>query len=312
MSRSAKNLAKLLAVTGAALALTALGLRYTARTVTNGANLKVYAEMSLFLASSLILIALLIQWWEKNQLRLYIARDIKTVFWSSTILFVAVLSFIVINSAVWNSRQRIINKFHRLYHAAGGFKSFYLGIQSAQYPADSWVMQEIISELKPDFVIETGTAKGGTALFYADVLEKVNKDGKVITVDIDPYDPKVSHFKNWRERVIFLQGSSVAPEVFGVIAKQVQRHTAIVTLDSLHWKPHVLKELELYSKLVPVNSYIIVQDTQFTGHPIPGGSEGPWEAVQEFLKTNKNFVADHTRERHLITANPSGYLKRVR
>jgi cephalosporin hydroxylase len=76
-----------------------------------------------------------------------------------------------------------------------------------------------------------------------------------------------------------------------------------------------LKELELYAPFVSLNSYIVVQDTHLNGHPnyqrsVPG--EGPWEAVEEFLNTNKNFEIDHAREKNLITQNPSGFLKRVK
>jgi Cephalosporin hydroxylase len=199
-----------------------------------GENLKSYAEVALLSAGSLILIAVLIQWSRKKQVKLYVAKDIAVVFWLTTILFVLFFGFILIN--VQTNRHRVINEFHKIYHENGGYKSFYLGVQSAQYPTDNWVMQEIISELKPDFVIETGTAAGGTALFYADVLEKVNKDGQVITVDIDLHDPQVSQFRTWRERVTYIRGSSVSPEVVDTIKKRVQGRKVIVTLDSLHWK----------------------------------------------------------------------------
>ena len=307
-----EKFANLIAVFGALLAVFALILKYKGTTMINGESLTSHAELGLLLASSLILAALVIQWSRKKQVKLYIAPDIRGVFWLSSILVVVLFGFLIINPNIQKSRQKIINDFHKIYHQNGGYKSFYLGIQSAQYPADNWVMQEIISELKPDFVVETGTASGGTALFYADILERVNTNGKVITVDIDPHDPHVTQFKTWRERVTYIHGSSVSPEVVESIKKRVQGHKTVITLDSLHWKPHVLKELELYSPLVPLNSYIVVQDTQFTGHPIAGGSEGPWEAVEEFLKTNNDFVIDHNRERHLVTANPSGYLKRVK
>jgi cephalosporin hydroxylase len=307
-----KKLSNLAAVTGAFLAVAALILKYTSTNRINGENLTLSAELALLSGSSLIFVALFYQWASRKQFHVHISRDISLPFWLTCTLFLGMFSFVVINSASRNSRQNIVREFHKIYHAAGGYKSFYLGIQSAQYPADNWVMQELISELKPDFMVETGTAAGGTALFYADILEKINSNGKVITVDIDPHDPHVTQFKSWRERVTYIQGSSVSPEVVELIKKRVDGQKTIVTLDSLHWKPHVLRELELYSPLVPVNSYIVVQDTQFTGHPIPEGSEGPWEAVEEFLKTNKDFIIDHNRERHLVTANPSGYLKRIK
>jgi cephalosporin hydroxylase len=123
-------------------------------------------------------------------------------------------------------------------------------VQSIQFPADNWVMQEIITKTRPEVIIETGTAKGGTTLFYATILEQL-KGGRIITVDIDDHDPKVTEFAPWKERVQFIKGSSVAPEVFDQIKAQVQGRRVMVTLDSEHTKEHVLKELELYSTLVP-------------------------------------------------------------
>lgn len=307
-----KKVANSLASVGIFLAIFALSLEYTGGKLIGLEPLQPYAGAALFSASSLILVALLSQFLRQREAQAYIGRDIRLFSWLSGIVLVVLLVFLTIQSRIEQDRQKVISEFHKIYHQNGGYKTFYLGIQSAQYPADNWVMQEIISEIKPDFVVETGTAAGGTALFYADILEKVNNEGNVITVDIDPHDPKVSQFKTWRERVTYIKGSSVSPEVFDVIKRRVQGHKVIVSLDSLHWKPHVLRELELYSALVPPGSYIIVQDTQFTGHPIPEGSEGPWEAVEEFLKKNKDFIIDRSRERHLVTANPSGYLKRVR
>jgi cephalosporin hydroxylase len=87
----------------------------------------------------------------------------------------------------------------------------------------------------------------------------------------------------------------------------------LVTLDSLHTQDHVLKEMQIYSKLVTPGSYLVVQDTNLNGHPVaPRWGPGPWEAVQEFLKTNDNFVADHEREKFLLTFYPGGWLKRVK
>jgi cephalosporin hydroxylase len=179
-------------------------------------------------------------------------------------------------------------------------------------------MQEIISEVRPDFIVETGTNAGGTALFYATILQMLNGKGRVVTVDIGDPDSRVLQLPVWRERVEFIRGSSVSPEVFEKISNKVRGHKVLVTFDSLHTKEHVSKELNLYSQLVSLNSYLVVQDTQLMGHPIPlrlyshEGKEGPWEAVQEFIATNKNFVIDHSRERLLLTANPSGFLKRVK
>jgi cephalosporin hydroxylase len=175
-------------------------------------------------------------------------------------------------------------------------------------------MQEIIHEIDPDFIVETGTYLGGGSLFYASVLEAMNSDGKVITVDIsDQIDKKALNSQLFKKRVEFILGDSVGAETISAIEKKVKGRKVIVTLDSDHSKAHVLKELELYSPFVSVGSYMIVQDTNINGHPVyPGFGPGPWEAVEEFLKNNKNFEIDHSREKFLITFYPSGYLKRIK
>jgi cephalosporin hydroxylase len=213
------------------------------------------------------------------------------------------------------SDEQIIEAFKKIYYKKNPYRTRFLGITSLQYPTDNWVMQEIISEIKPDFIIETGTHSGGTALFYAMILEQVNPKGKVLTVDIMPHHPQVSRFRVWTERVTFFKGSSTDAGIVKKIAGRVKGHKVLVTLDSLHTKAHVQKELEIYSKMVSVGSYIIAQDTHLGGHPNhhpTAPDEGPWGAVHEFLKANKNFVADRSRERHLISQNPMGYLKRTR
>lgn len=215
------------------------------------------------------------------------------------------------------SHEDIVEQFQILYHTSERLRTTFLGIASLQYPTDNWVMQEIISEIKPDFIVETGTNAGGTALFYASVLEKVNDRGKVITVDVQEPDPRVFTMPLWKERVEFIRGSSVADDVVKKIASRIRGKKVVITFDSLHNKEHVLKEMQRYSELVSLNSYMVVQDTDLMGHPIPlrvyshEGEEGPWEAVQEFLASNKNFVVDKSRERFLLTNHPSGFLKRV-
>ena len=210
--------------------------------------------------------------------------------------------------------QEVINRFIQIYYHTGVWwdKTRWLGIRSLQNPADNWAMQEIIAEVKPDFVVETGAFSGGTALFYASVLGLVNEGGKVITVDTSPQVDEASKLKIFRERVEVIKGDSVSPEVVEQIAARVKDHTVLVTLDSLHTKQHVLKEMELYSRFVSLNSYLVVQDTVVNGHPLlPDYGEGPMEAVEEFLKTHKEFTIDHAREKFLLTFYPSGYLKRI-
>jgi cephalosporin hydroxylase len=174
-------------------------------------------------------------------------------------------------------------------------------------------MQQLIVELQPDYIIETGTWYGGTTLFYAEVLSFVNPEGKVITIDIEPRVEQASKLPIWKQRVEMIVGSSIDPRVTDHVAKEVQGKKVLITLDSLHTREHVLKEMEIYSKLVTPGSYLVVQDTNINGNPVnPGFGPGPHEAVQEFLQTHDSYVADRSREKFLLTFYPGGWLKRVR
>jgi cephalosporin hydroxylase len=208
----------------------------------------------------------------------------------------------------------VVEKFQELYYDSGiWLNTRWLGVHSQQAPTDNWSMQEIISEIRPDYIVETGTANGGTSLFYADVLSSVNPEGRVITVDVQQHVEDASKLPMWKERVEMIVGSSVDPRVTDQIARAVSGKKVLVTLDSLHTRDHVLRELEIYSKLVSPGSYLVVQDTNINGHPVaPGSGPGPGEAVEEFLKTHDNFQVDRSREKFLLTFYPGGWLKRVK
>ena len=194
----------------------------------------------------------------------------------------------------------------------------FLGIPSSQYPVDNWVLQEIIYEIKPRFIIETGTYMGGTSLFCALILEQVKNNGEVITIDVKNQHAEAAKLETWRRCVDFILGDSVSDEVISKVAEKVENQRVLVFLDSSHSKEHVLKELRCYSPFVSLGSYMIVNDTSYGGNPIPGPpdetvtKEGAHEAVLEFLKENDNFIIDHSREKHLVTQNKNGYLKRIK
>ncbi len=210
---------------------------------------------------------------------------------------------------------RTIKQFTQIYFVSRVWeKTTWLGVNSFQTPTDNWAMQEILVEQKPDFVVETGTRNGGTALYYASILSLLGSDGKVITVDIEPHVDQAAQHDLFRQRVQVITGSSTAPEVIEAITKQVKGRRVLVTLDSLHTKDHVLKEMELYAPLVTEGSYLVVQDTIASKNPLfPSFREsgGPMEAVDEFLKTHPEFVVDDEREKFLLTFYPRGYLRKT-
>ena len=176
-----------------------------------------------------------------------------------------------------------------------------------------WMIQQILAELKPDFLIETGTFKGGSALYYASVVQGLDAPTKIVTVDIEGQLDKALEYPVFRDRVIPIVGDSVGPDTIRRISDIVQGKPALVLLDSYHRKDHVLRELEIYARFVPVGGYMIVFDTDLNGHPVrPDYGPGPMEAVEEFLKTDDRFVSDVSRERFMLTMCPNGYLKRIK
>jgi cephalosporin hydroxylase len=208
----------------------------------------------------------------------------------------------------------VVRRFQQVYYNSQVWThTKWLGIGSDQAPTDNWNMQELIYEIRPDYIIETGTLYGGTTLFYADVLSYANPQGKVITIDIDPKVEEASKVPLWKQRVELMVGSSVEPKVTDQVTQEVRGKKVLVTLDSLHTREHVLKEMEIYSKLVTLGSYLVVQDTNINGNPVLAGfGPGPHEAVQEFLQKHDDFVVDHSREKFLLTFYPGGWLKRVK
>lgn len=199
--------------------------------------------------------------------------------------------------------------FHILYHHRQTFNNTYwLGTPVQKTPLDLWVYQEIIQELRPGLIIETGTFKGGSALFMASVCDLIGH-GQVATVDIEELPGRPRH-----SRIQYLLGSSTSPDIVAQFrALAAGKTTVMVDLDSAHSMEHVLNELRLYSGLVTKGSYLIVEDTHFNGHPIlPHFGPGPREAVEAFLKENRDFVVDHSREKFLLTFNRGGYLRRIR
>jgi cephalosporin hydroxylase len=210
-----------------------------------------------------------------------------------------------VNTLIDREKQRhLIRSWRKLTPPGAVFQNKFLGISTVQHPFDVWITQEIISEVKPDLIIEAGTYHGGSALLWAMFLENINSNGRVITIDIkDQRTQRAIDLPIAKRRVDFLLGSSTDPEIVAEVSRRAKGKKVLVILDSLHKREHVLNELKAYSPLVSLGSYIIVQDT-------PVG--GIRRAIREFLSGNDSFLVDHRRERFVLTNNVDGYLKRVR
>jgi cephalosporin hydroxylase len=198
----------------------------------------------------------------------------------------------------------------------------WLGRPIVQIPQDIVALQEIIWNIKPDLIIETGIAHGGGLIFYASMLELLG-EGEVLGIDIDIREHNKKEIENHKmfKRIKMIQGSSVDNDVIEKVREIVKNHKKVlVILDSLHTHEHVLSELNFYSKFVSKDSYIVVMDTIIEFIPKGFYKNRPWDvgsnpatAVREFLKKDKNFIVDkETENKLLITAAPGGYLKRVK
>jgi len=198
----------------------------------------------------------------------------------------------------------------------------WMGRPIIQYPQDIVAMQELLWEVKPDLVVETGIAHGGSLIFYASILELIGK-GEVIGIDIDirEHNRKEIEAHPMFKRISMIEGSSVSKAVIEQVGRAVKSKEAVfVVLDSDHTHDHVLKELEAYHRFVTKGSYLVVFDTIIEDMPAGFFPDRPWEkgnnpktAVREFLKSHDEFIIDkYIENKLLITVAPDGYLKRIR
>jgi len=221
----------------------------------------------------------------------------------------------------WLTRL-ITNQFHRLfYYRQPWKKTYWFGQQLLKCPFDLWVYQELIYKVKPDIIIECGTYKGGSAYYFASILDLINK-GRVITIDVCNEDQislsseDTVQKRPVHERIQYLLGSTISDTIIDEIQKQISSDDVVmVILDSNHLMDHVFKEMELYSKFVSKGSYLIVEDSNLFGHPIRPEryrfGKGPFEATELFLSQHSNFIIDEECEKYFMTFNPSGYLLRT-
>jgi cephalosporin hydroxylase len=208
--------------------------------------------------------------------------------------------------------RAVVDAFHRLYYDGPEgegrvhHRTTWMGVPCLKCPMDLWAYQEILAEVRPDLVVETGTHLGGSALFLAHMLDLLG-NGEVISIDILERPGRPLH-----PRVRYVTGSSAdAVLVRGLLAERPDAKRLVI-LDSDHSKAHVATELALFAPFVSVGSYLVVEDSNVNGHPVlPDFGAGPSEAVAEFLTGNPGFVTDFSREKFLMTFNPGGYLKRV-
>jgi len=199
----------------------------------------------------------------------------------------------------------------------------WMGRPIIQYPQDMVAMQELIWQIKPDLIIETGIAHGGSLIYYASLLELIGH-GEVLGIDIDIREHNRVEIENhpMKKRISMIQGSAIDLNIVARVAEFAKNKSKImVCLDSNHTHEHVLAELELYAPFVTIDSYLVVFDTivehlpeGYFKHERPWGiGNNPLTAVHEFLSKNNQFDIDKSIDNKLlISVAPSGYLKRIR
>ena len=203
---------------------------------------------------------------------------------------------------------------HYFYYRNGAEtwgKTAWMGVPLLKLPLDLWRYHDILWATKPDLIIETGTNKGGSALYFAHLCDLMGT-GRIVTVDIaSPPEGVPSH-----PRIKYVIGSSTDKDIFAKVRAETKPgERVMVILDSDHARDHVLGELALYPPLVTPGCYLVVEDTNVNGHPVSRShGPGPMEALYEFWKTpmGKNFQIDAELEgRYLLTFYPKGWMKRV-
>jgi len=201
--------------------------------------------------------------------------------------------------------SRVIKEFNELYYklvAQTWGNTKWRGVNVMKTPTDLWIYQELIHNIRPDLIIETGTCYGGSALYLRNLLNVIFPSGQVVSIDVSH-----EHLQQPAREIgiKYLLGSSVSDEILVQVKAYIAAYhcqRVMVILDSAHEKEHVLKELELYAPLVSVGSILIVEDTN---------TDGPFEALNEWRSHHPEFRQEYMAEKFLLTFNREGYFERV-
>jgi cephalosporin hydroxylase len=210
-----------------------------------------------------------------------------------------------------NEERRIIDRFHILYYDAHKYgktwgDTYWMGVKTLKCPFDMWMYHEILYKLRPDVIIECGTANGGSALFFASMFDLLGK-GRIISIDVEERPNRPQH-----DRIQYILGSSTDTSIVEMVRGQIKPDDKVmVVLDSNHRMDHVLAELRTYYSFVSPGYHMVVEDSNLNGHPVnPDFGPGPMEALETFLKENAHFYIDTDCEKFLMSFNPKGFLKK--
>jgi cephalosporin hydroxylase len=223
----------------------------------------------------------------------------------------------------------LLQRYHDLWYSSGHTWHYthFLGVGMMKCPNDIWMYQDLMTKLCPQVVIETGTYQGGSALWFAFLMDMLRiKDGKVLTVDIHDYR------KTWlveHPRITYIEGNSADPAIRDLISEKsgvwqsdlagppsinTRTFSTLVVLDSDHSAEHVYNELTLYAPMLRVGDWLVVEDTNIGWTDNNGGGDrGARGGVQDYMDQHPGeFTQDLLSERYLLTMNPGGWMQRVK
>ncbi len=199
-------------------------------------------------------------------------------------------------------RHFIIDSFHRIYYNSETWQqNRFLGLRIEQSPLDLHLYQELVFSTRPNFIIQTGVAAGGSILFFASLLDMIDSEPTSLVIGIDikltEQANTISH-----PRVRLIEGSSIEQPIVDQVKSLVGPGNCMVVLDSDHSQAHVQTELQLYSGYVSSGCYLVIEDTNINGHPVyPSFGPGPYEAASEFLIHDDRFVEDNLWKKNLYS-----------
>jgi cephalosporin hydroxylase len=208
-------------------------------------------------------------------------------------------------------QQQIVSAYDRWYcrNRRRTYRNTrWLGVSALKCPFDLWIYQELVYRIRPDVIVETGTALGGSAYFLASLCDMLGT-GRVVTIDISVPPHKRVPVRPPHPRISYLTGSSTDPQIVAAVRRMIAPgDTVMVLLDSDHAADHVREEMRAYAPLVTEGSYLIVEDTNINDWFEFG--PGPLEAVTDFLAEDDRFSVDRSLEKFMMTFNPGGFLLR--
>ena len=197
--------------------------------------------------------------------------------------------------------REVKDSYYRHMIAGGNFPTW-MGTPVVKFPTDLIRYAEIIYDKKPDVIIETGTYKGGSALFFAHMLDLLGK-GEVISMDIHDHGPPK------HPRITHMIGRSTGADVLDSVMKRVEGKSVMVVLDSNHHRSHVKRELVRYKNIVTPGQYMVIEDTNYAE---VGKKNGPDEAVDWFMARTRRFKREDLGSKYTFTLCPNSWLLRIR